>query len=279
MSLQATDLPSAMLQEPQEQPRLMVVDDEVSSAQALRLYLVSQGYDVHMEYSGKRALDEIPRFKPHLLILDLMMPDISGLDVIMKIRSDPKLKYIPVIMITGHDEERRRLQSMISGADDYLAKPVNKLELLVRVQALLRTKTHIDRLWQENHLLLEDLESRNSELEQALEVVEAANMLKRNILNTVSHEMGTPLLQIKSAVHLLIEDIRKSEPDNLPAELVTQALTRLEGIVQNVTDLARSENLKQEPFLMADAVDLAVRNIERSWNGKFARDRIRADVE
>jgi signal transduction histidine kinase len=123
------------------------------------------------------------------------------------------------------------------------------------------------------------LEARNTELERALLEVESANMLKKNILNAVSHEMGTPMLQIKSAVHLLVENVVKSDPSNAPAKLVGQAVNRLENIIQNLTDLARSDYLKQEPFLLLDAINLAMRNIERSWTEKLAEGRIQTSFE
>jgi len=270
---------SAVAANTPEQPRLLVVDDEVTSAKALQLYLESQGYAVKTTYSGKRALEEIDTFQPHLLILDLMIPDLSGLDVIIHLRQDATRSYIPVIMITAQDAERKRLQSMISGADDYLEKPVNELELLVRVQALLRTKNHIDRLWAENHHLLRDLEARNRELERALKDVEEANILKASILQTVSHEMGTPMLQIKTAAYLIVEDVRKTDPANVPAKLVTQAIVRLEGIISNLVDLARSDTMKLEPFFLSDSIDLAVRGIERSWAGKIEEGRIVRELE
>jgi signal transduction histidine kinase len=264
---------------PAEQPRLLLVDDEVESAQALALYLIRQGYDVMTVYNGKAAIEAIQAYHPHLVILDLLIPDKSGLEVTMWIRANPSLVYLPVIVVTGHDEERKRLQSMVSGADDYLEKPVNERELLVRVQALLRTKAHIDRLWEENHALLRDLEQRNAELEQALNAVERANLLKQNILNSVSHEMGTPMLQVKSAVHLLVEDIRKSDPHSKAASLVTRAVGRLEGVISNLTDLARSESLKCEPIVLSDALDLALRNVERVWAGDLSEDRFQRRVE
>jgi signal transduction histidine kinase len=207
------------------------------------------------------------------------MPDMSGLDVVMRVRADPKLSYLPVIIITAHDVERQRLQSMVSGADDYLAKPVNHLELLVRVQALLRTKTQIDRLWAENSKLIDTLEGRNTDLEDALLEVKSANLLRKNILNTVSHEMGTPMLQIKSAVHLLVEDVVKSDHANTPAKLVLQAVSRLENIIHNLTDLARSDYLKSEPFLMSDAMNLAMRNLQRGWAEKLDESRIHQEFE
>lgn len=261
------------------QPRILIADDEETSAHALQMYLTRQGYQVRVVYGGQRALDETRHYRPHLLILDFLMPDLNGLEVIMQLRSDPTQNYIPVIMITAQDEERKRLQSMVSGADDYLAKPVNDLEMLVRVQALLRTKHQLDALMSQNQVLLDDLASRNAELEKALLAVEEANLLKRNIIHAVSHEMGTPMLQVKSAVHLMVEDIIKNDPDNRPAQLVLQAVLRLEGIISNFNDLARAENLKFEPFVVGDAFDHAVRLIEKRDGNKTNAERIQRHVE
>jgi len=247
----------------QDQPRLLIADDDYESAKALQMYLERQGYEVRCTTTGTQTLDTIAAFNPHLLIIDLFLPDISGLDITIKVRGNHDYAYLPVIMITGQDEERKRLQSMVSGADDYLAKPVVELELLVRVQALLRTKMHIDRLWAEKRHLLEDLKRRNAELETALQAAEDADILKRNILQSVSHEMGTPMLQIKSAVHLLVEDIRVTDPDSTTALLATKSVQRLEGIIHNVRDLAQSENLKNEPFVLIDSLNYALRVLAR----------------
>lgn len=268
-----------MLVDHPEQPRILIADDEETSAHVLRLYLMRHGYDARVVYGGQRALEEARHYRPHLMIVDFLMPDINGLEVTMRLRSDPQQDYIPVIMITAQDEERKRLQSMLSGADDYLAKPVNDLELLVRVQALLRTKHHLDALMSENRLLMQDLAARNAELEEALLAVEEATLLKRNIIHAVSHEMGTPMLQVKSAVHLIIEDILRNDSENRPAQLVWQAVLRLEGIISNFNDLARAENLKFEPFIVGDAVDHAVRLIEKRDGNKTALGRIQRDLE
>ncbi|NJL95525.1 MAG: response regulator [Anaerolineae bacterium] len=218
------------------QPRLLVADGDTAHGASLQTYLTRQGYKVEVTNNGAEALERVAAHPPDLLILDLNLPDLSGLELTLRLRNDPQLNYLPVIIITNQAAERKRLQSMLSGADDYLPKPVMEIDLLVRVQALLRTKVQIDGLLAERRRLMDDLAKRNRELEEALAQVKEADMLKRNILNTVSHEMGTPMLQIKSAVHLLAEDVRKADPDSTPAALANQAIARLEGIIQNAAD-------------------------------------------
>jgi signal transduction histidine kinase len=261
------------------QPRLLVADTDNGTLEMLQPYLERHGYEVRIAFSAHETLETITTYHPDLLIMELNLPDRNGYEVTLQLRQDPTSTYLPIILITAQDEDRTRLQSMVSGADDYLAKPVVERELMVRVQALLRTKNHIERLLHENHRLLRSLEKQNKELEQALQSAQEADSLKRNILATVSHEMNTPLLQVKSAVHLLVEDVRRSDPDNTPARLAAQSLSRLEGIIQNITQLARSEHLQQEPFILREAVDLAMRNIERSWVAKEEVGRIRREFE
>lgn len=263
---------SIVTKENGRQPRLLVVDDDSPTAQALQMYLMRQGYEVHVAYSGQSALNEVESYQPELLILDLVMPDMSGLDVAMRLRSDSQRPYLPIIMITAQDQERRRLQSMLSGADDYLSKPVNELELLVRVQALLRTKAHLDRLWEDNLRLMSKLEARNRELEQALQAVEAAGILKQNILNAVGHELGTPLMQVKAAVHLIVEEINESDPQNSAAPFAVQALSRLETVINNLRALSSSENLKSDPFVIVDAVELALRAVDKAHHPRIQRE-------
>lgn len=264
---------------PARQPRLLVADTDSGNRESLQPYLERHGYEVQVACSAHETLEMIAAYRPDLLIMDLNLPDMSGYEVTLHLRQDPKLAYLPIILITAQDEERTRLQSMVSGADDYLAKPVAERELMVRVQALLRTKNHIDRLLDENRRLLRSMEQQNRDLEHALQAAQEADILKKNILATVSHELNTPLLQVKSAVHLLVEDVRRSDPENTPARLATQSLSRLEGIIQNITHLAHSENLRQEPFILREAVDVAMRNIERSWVAKEQIRRIRRDFE
>jgi signal transduction histidine kinase len=245
-----------------EQPRILIADSDQSSAGAHQRYLTRQGYYARIASNGAALLADIPHFRPHLLLIDFYLQDMTGLEVTLRLRSDPRQAYIPVIITTAQPmHERMRLHGMLSGADDYLSKPVNQLELLVRVQALIRTKYQLDRLLSENRALLEDLAARNKELEGALLEVREASLLKERIFTSVSHEMGTPMLQIKTALRLMQED-QPSDRGRLMG-LADQAAGRLEGIIQNFADLARSEKLKIDPFILGETIESAVRNIER----------------
>ncbi len=252
-----------------EPPHLIIVDDDPKEAHSLQAYMERMGYKVSVAYSGNKALEVIFNLRPDLVILDLSMPDLDGLAVCQQIRGDASLGYLPVIIVTEVEAERQRLAGMLSGADDYLRKPVIEKDLLLRVQALLRTKFQLDDLIQKNHELTEDLRKRNIELERALEMAQQAEVLKNHIMESVNHELRTPMLQIKTAVSMLVEVIKEVssfERDQTIARMATGAVTRMEELVSNISELHLVENLKPSPTLLNDAIHQAINNLRRSWS-------------
>ncbi len=114
---------------------ILIVDDEKEIADVVELYLKSDDYTVYKFYTGKEALDSIETVKYDLAILDVMLPDIDGFTILKKIRD----KYtFPVLMLTAKTEYMDRINGLTIGADDYIAKPFNPLELIARVKAQLR---------------------------------------------------------------------------------------------------------------------------------------------
>ena len=115
--------------------RILVVDDEVTLNQFVATNLMLEGYEVQAAYSAQEAYRKLSEFSPHLVILDVMMPNVSGFDVLAHIRTFSK---IPVIMVTARIKVQDRVHGLSLGADDYLVKPFALEELLARVSALLR---------------------------------------------------------------------------------------------------------------------------------------------
>ncbi len=126
--------------------RILVVDDVPVNIQLLTTYLSSEGYIVVSARDGKEALDFVRDVRPDLVLLDVMMPKMNGFDVCKILKSDVNTKFIPVIMVTALNELQDKIKGMDSGADDFLSKPFNKLELLARVRSLLRIKYLHDEL-------------------------------------------------------------------------------------------------------------------------------------
>ena len=122
--------------------RILVVDDEKTLVKGMKFNLENEGYEVECAYDGAAALELAREGRFDLLILDVMMPEMDGIEVCMKIR---EFSNVPIIMLTAKSEDADKLMGFESGADDYLTKPFNILELKARVRALLRRAAGVQR--------------------------------------------------------------------------------------------------------------------------------------
>ena len=117
---------------------ILVVDDEPDISAMVAYHLARESYRVRTVADGAEALEALGRERPDLVVLDLMLPEMSGLEVLREIRSRPELEGLPVILLTARKEERDRVEGLELGADDYVAKPFSPRELVLRVGAVLR---------------------------------------------------------------------------------------------------------------------------------------------
>ncbi len=127
-------------------PRILVVDDVTANLKLLRTHLSGQGYEVVSAQSGREALEAVNRELPDLVLLDVVMPDMDGFEVCRRLKASTATDFVPVIMVTALDEVEYKVRGMEAGADDFVTKPFNKVELLVRVKSLLRIKELHDQL-------------------------------------------------------------------------------------------------------------------------------------
>ncbi len=118
--------------------RLLVVEDDADIANMLKIYFGSLGYDVEIAARGSEALERTRSALPHLIVLDIMLPDIDGYEVCRTLRQSTRTSHIPVIFLTQKDERSDKLQGLELGADDYITKPFDIEELKLRVQGALR---------------------------------------------------------------------------------------------------------------------------------------------
>ena len=119
-------------------PSILVVEDESSIASFVSLYLKNAGYGVRTAATGSEALTQVERELPGLIVLDLMLPDIDGIEVCKRIR---QTSDVPILMLTARDEDVDKIIGLEVGADDYLTKPFNPRELVARVKSILRRTT------------------------------------------------------------------------------------------------------------------------------------------
>lgn len=258
-------------------PYIIVMHRDQEQAMELKVYLERQGFQVDLAHSGEEVYHLIYDLHPDLLILDLVMPDIDSLELCQQIKQDRRLGYLPVIMMTETQEENQRLAGMLSGADEYLSKPVVHKELLLRVQALMWNKQRIDNLLEQKKNLADSLATRDAELKEARLIANQVKMLQRHFIHNVNHELRTPLLQIKSSISMLSDIIRSAVSNKQAhtlAEMATQATARLEGVVQNITQLEVFENTRREPMVLKYAISAATKHFHRSWSHQEDTKRI-----
>jgi adenylate cyclase len=121
-------------------PKILVVDDNPKNVKLLSDLLSAKGYEVVTAFSGPDAIEQLEAEKPDLLLLDVVMPEMSGYEVCRKIRKNHSTSLLPVVMVTALDPGEERVKGIEAGADDFITKPINQAELLARVRSLLRVK-------------------------------------------------------------------------------------------------------------------------------------------
>ena len=127
-------------------PKVLIVDDMKENVELMEAYLAVEPYEVISAYGGKEALRKVKEEKPDIILLDVMMPEINGYEVCKILKENPETQFIPVLMLTALSELEDRIRGIDVGADDFLTKPINRLELKTRVKSLLRVKCLHDRL-------------------------------------------------------------------------------------------------------------------------------------
>ena len=204
--------------------KLLVVDDTAVNVKLLADVLTAKGYTVVTASSGPDALAKVAAERPDLVLLDVMMPGMTGYEVCRKLRDDPATTMLPVVMATALDPAQERVKGIEAGADDFLTKPINQPELLARVRSLLRVKALHDELAELNRTL---------EARVAAQVAELENLgrLKRFFSPQLAEAIVTggaedPLKSHRRDITVVFLDLRgftafaeTSEPEELMAVL------------------------------------------------------------
>jgi len=154
------------MEEKREQ-KILCVDDEIVNLKLLEAFLSSKGYKLTFAENGAKAIEKLKEDNFDLIILDIMMPIMDGFETCRKIRENPTTKDIPVIIITALEDRESKLKGLEVGANDFLTKPIDGIELTLRVKNLLRIKEFADFLKRYNNILRDQVEERSRKLKEA----------------------------------------------------------------------------------------------------------------
>jgi len=160
--------PTTLSVTPEKKPKVLIVDDNPTNVELLLAQLKSFSYDLRTAYDGESALKKIEEDPPDLVLLDLMMPKISGYEVCQRLKSNKETQFIPVIVITALKELEDKIKAIEMGADDFLMKPFNKVELVTRIRSLLKLKE-----------LYDDVDNSESIIFTLAEMLEAKDVYTR----------------------------------------------------------------------------------------------------
>ena len=241
---------------------ILVVDDEPANVDLVQSYLKANSYKVIKAYSGEEALKKAFADPPDLILLDVMMPGISGFEICRRLKSDNRTQLIPVILLTALQDFQSKIQGLEAGADEFLSKPFNLTELLTRVRNLLRIKRLTDQLEQTESVifaLARAVEAKDSYTkEHILRIANYAERLGR-ALNLESQE----ILAIRYGG--ILHDIGKIG--------VSEAILRKPGPLteQEWLEIRKHPIIGEsiiQPMRFANKVGPIVRGHHERWDGK-----------
>jgi len=210
---------------PEVDNRILIVDDTPANIQMLAAILKANGYQISVAQSGAQALGLVARIRPALILLDVMMPEMDGLEVCRQLKADEALAAIPIIFLTAKTDSADIIRGFEAGAVDYVAKPFNTRELLARVHTHLTFRRQ-QRELKENYRKLSELER-----------------LRDNLVHMVVHDLRSPLLGLSGCLQMLQADLAGTLGKDQAADLESamNSAQRLGEMVTSLLDVSRLE--------------------------------------
>lgn len=229
-------------------PVVLVVDDKEANRTLLAEYLGSCGYGVRLASGGREALDLAFRHRPDVVLLDVMMPDLTGYEVCRILKNDDRTRLAQVMMVTALGASGHQVEGLDCGADDYIAKPVRKDEFLARVRSLLRARG-----------LLQELDDARNELSERNASLEELHELKDTLSQTLVHDLKNPLTALLGNLELLSRRIDEAQAGRLRA--CRDQADRMHRMLLDLLDVAGLEEHRMvlhrsavDPFALATEV-------------------------
>jgi K+-sensing histidine kinase KdpD len=221
--------------------KVLIVEDNQENTDLLVFFLKPKGYQITTVTDGQQALDAVEKDKPDIILLDIMLPKVNGFEVCQKLKSDKTTVSIPILMITALKELKDKIKALEVGADDFISKPFENVELLARVKSLLRLKEYHDQL-----------EQKNVELEEKNKTLIRMDEFKEELINLIVHDMKNPLFVIQGNLQMMSMNIDQSPTETIKkyTKRIERSSQQLLRMVVNLLDISRFEEgnlvLKQD---------------------------------
>lgn len=248
---------------------ILVVDDDQRNVRLVESMLNGHGYTVLCASDGEEALRVVESRRVDLLLLDVMMPKMSGFELCRLLRSRAETQLLPIVMVTALNAIEDKVQGLELGADDFLTKPINRLELIAKVRSILRVR-----------LLQEEVERQRTALEAANRELLTIQRFKESMTQMVVHDLKNPLAGIMGNIQLIQMQSTQLPPARL-GELLQRSLDsarQMARMIQNILEVAKLEEqkmpLRREPV----AIEALVREQAAELMSLSARDGVRLET-
>lgn len=212
-----------------EKKKILIIDDQVDNFEIMEAFLSVDNYELYYASGGIKAFSLLETLEPDVILLDIMMPEMDGIEVCQRLKSNDTYKSIPVIMVTALNSKEDLAHALDQGASDFVTKPINSLELRSRVRAHLRTK------------------SEHDELKKLLKLREEALTLREDLSNMIIHDLRNPLATIVLAAGIVQRYIDRLDQRPLILNKMAQILDsghKLEDMIDGLLLMAKLESGK-----------------------------------
>jgi two-component system, sensor histidine kinase and response regulator len=201
------------------QPSILVIDDEPDNFDVVETLLDGENYQLYYAPSGEQALNRLDSFQPDLILLDVMMPDLNGMEVCQRIKANPRWQGVPIIIVTALTAKEDLARCLAIGADDFISKPVNGVELRARVYSMLRIKQQYDGM----QVLLK---------------------LREDMVNMIVHDLRNPLTSVVLGAKILQLPGLSLQQQQGKVEQILLAGQQLQSLIDSLLIMAKLESGK-----------------------------------